>query len=115
MPRRKQDLRRAAAQVEPGIPINLAVRIHQVGSMKERSRLAAFPASLVGDRIVELCDLGLKLIGRPHCRDVAPHVDSPLAKEAVPANVIEMFLRIDYSHLVPRPRGGSVSMDGLRR
>ena len=113
MPRRKQDLHRAAAQVEPGVAINLAVRIYQARSMKERSRLAAFPPSLVGDRIVELRDFGLKLIGRSHSRSVAPYVDPQLAKEAVPANVIEVFLGIDDAQLVSRPRGGSVSVDSL--
>ena len=83
--------------------------------MKERPRLIAVPASLVGDRIVELRDFGLKVLLRSHSPNVAPHVDAPLAKEAVPANVIEVLLRIDDAQLVSRPRGGRVSVDSLRR
>jgi len=113
MSRRKEYLHRAAAQVEPGVAVNLAVRIYQVRAMKERSRLTAFPPGVVGDGIVELRDFGLKLIGRSHSRSVAPHVDPALAKEAVPADVIEVLLRIDDAQLVSRPRGGGVSVDGL--
>jgi len=115
MPGCKQDLDCAAAQVEPGVAINLAVRVCQVRSVEERARFTACTAGLVGDCFIELRDFGLKFIGRAHGSDVAPYVDPLLAKEAVPANVIEVLFCVDDAQLVSWLRGGGVSVDGLRR
>ena len=113
--RREQDLDRAAAQAKAGVSVDLAVRVYQVRPMKKRARFAACTAGLVGDGLVELRDLGLKFIGRSHDSNVAPYVDSTLAKEAVPANMIEMLLCIDRAQLVSWLGGGSVPVDGLCR
>src|SRR5882724_3622994 len=113
MPRREQDFHGAVAQFKAGVSANRDVWVCELRTVEECTRFPQFPARGAHNAGVVLRDFFLELRFRPRNLRMAPYIDSLLAKKTVPADVIEMPLRVDRAQLISRPHSRRVAVDGL--
>jgi hypothetical protein len=92
--RREEHLRSYAAQIEDGFFAELLVRRGQLRAMEEGMGFLALAAQAVESGIVEHGNLGRKLLGCSLILGVSVDVDSEVAKEAIAADMIEVFLGV---------------------
>ena len=115
MSRREEHLRGYAAQIEDGFFAELLVRRGQLRAMKKGMGFLALAAQAVGNRIVELGNLGGEFLGGSLILGVPEDVDSQAAEEAIAADMIEVLLGVHGQDSIAGANRASVAMDRLRR